>query len=118
MTANNHAMMTQYPTDSSEASLGQIERLDSKVTRRRGRRPSHAEHWTKVTVVLMDRQVVFLDRLIADIRAANGASISRAHLIRALIDALAESNLDLTNSHSEKDLRDVLANRLRRGPST
>jgi hypothetical protein len=30
--------------------------------------------------------------LVADIRAANGASISRAHLIRALIDALAQSD--------------------------
>ena len=67
---------------------------------------------------MMDRQIVFLDRLIADIRAANGASISRAHLIRALIDALAESDLDLTNSHSERDLKNVLTARLRRGSNT
>ncbi len=82
--------------------------------KRRGRRPSHAEHWTKVTVVLMDRQIIFLDRLVADIRAANGASISRANLIRALVDALAQSDIDLTNSRSEKDLRQVLAARLHR----
>jgi hypothetical protein len=85
--------------------------------KRRGRRPSHAERWTKVTVVLMDRQIVFLDRLVANIRAANGASISRAHLIRALIDALAQSDLDLTSSRSERDLAKVLAARLRRGPT-
>jgi hypothetical protein len=82
--------------------------------KRRGRRPSHAEHWTKVTVVLMDRQIIFLDRLVADIRAANGASISRANLIRALVDALAQSDIDLTSSRSEKDLRQVLAARLHR----
>jgi hypothetical protein len=82
--------------------------------RRRGRRPSHAEQWTKVTVVLMDRQIVFLDRLVADIRAANGASISRANLIRALVDALAQSDIDLTSSRSERDLRQVLAARLHR----
>lgn len=86
------------------------------VAKRRGRRPSHTDHWTKVTVVLMDRQVVYLDRLVADIRAANGATISRAHLIRALIDALAESDLDLTSSRSERDLANVLATRLRRRP--
>ena len=84
------------------------------LIKRRGRRPSHAERWTKVTVVLMDRQIVFLDRLVADIRAANGASISRANLIRSLIDALAESDLDLTSSRSETDLIKVLAARLRR----
>ena len=86
--------------------------------KRRGRRPSHTERWTKVTVVLMDRQVVFLDRLIADIRAASDAGISRAHLIRALIDSLAESDLDLTNSRSETDLIKVLTERLRRRPTT
>ena len=84
------------------------------VPKRRGRRPSHAEHWTKVTVVLMDRQIVFLDRLVADIRAANGASISRANLIRALVDALAQSDVDLTSCRSERDLRQVLAARLHR----
>ena len=98
------------------AALAKTERLQSHAVPRRGRRPSHPERWTKVTVVLLDRQVVFLDRLIADIRAANGASISRAHLIRALVDALAESDLDLTSSRSEKDLMRVLTARLRRRP--
>jgi hypothetical protein len=80
--------------------------------RRRGRRPSHAEHWTKVTVVLFSRQVVFLDRLIADIRATSGAAISRAHLIRV---PLADSDLDLTGTRSEADLTAVLTHRLRHG---
>lgn len=99
------------------ATLDPPQPVEADIAKRRGRRPSHAERWTKVTVVLMDRQIVFVDRLVADIRAANGASISRAHLIRALIDALAESDLDLTNSRSEKDLSKVLAGRLRGGPS-
>jgi hypothetical protein len=65
--------------------------------------------------VLFDRQVVFLDRLVADIRASSGAAVSRAHVIRALVDALAESDLDLTSTRSEADLRRLLANRLRPG---
>lgn len=96
------------------AEVAQKEHAGPDIVRRRGRRPSHAERWTKVTVVLMDRQIVFLDRLVADIRATTGASISRAHLIRALVDALAESDLDLTSSRSEKDLTQVLSARLRR----
>src|SRR5918996_969499 len=70
-----------------------VEGTDATRPKKRGRRPSHTEHWTKVTVVLFDRQIVFLDRLGADIRAASGVAISRAHVIRALIDALSESDL-------------------------
>ena len=69
---------------------------------------------TKVTVVLFDRQIVFLDRLGADIRAASGVAISRAHVIRALIDALSESDLDLTGARSEADLKAILTARLGR----
>jgi hypothetical protein len=84
------------------------------LPKKRGRRPSHTEHWTKVTVVLFDRQIVFLDRLGADIRAASGVAISRAHVIRALIDALSASDLDLTGARSEADLKAILTSRLGR----
>src|SRR5689334_11374551 len=84
--------------------------------RKRGRRRSHAEPWTKVTVVLMDSEVLFLDRLAADIRASSGATITRAHLIRALVDALAASDLDLTTSRSQKDLVRAVSERLNRSP--
>jgi hypothetical protein len=87
-------------------------RGDSSVPKKRGRRPSHTEHWTKVTVVLFDRQIVFLDRLGADIRASSGVAISRAHVIRALIDALSASDLDLTGTRSEADLKTILTARL------
>jgi hypothetical protein len=87
---------------------------DTERPKKRGRRPSHTEHWTKVTVVLFDRQIVFLDRLGADIRAASGVAISRAHVIRALIDALSESDLDLTSTRSEADLKAILTARLGR----
>ncbi|MBI4263415.1 MAG: hypothetical protein HY657_03480 [Acidobacteria bacterium] len=89
-------------------------RNDDDRPRKRGRRPSHTEDWTKVTVVLFDRQIVYLDRLAADIRAASGVAISRAHIIRALVDALGESDLDLTGTRSEADLRATLIARLGR----
>ena len=86
----------------------------SELPKKRGRRPSHTEHWTKVTVVLFDRQIVFLDRLNTDIRAKSGVAISRAHVIRALIDALSESDIDLTGTRSESDLKATLTARLGR----
>ena len=82
--------------------------------RRPGRPPVHDEAWTKVTVVLFNRQIVFLDRLAANIRAQSGAAISRAQLIRALLDAVAEADVDLTSSTSEADLKTALLSRLGR----
>ena len=97
-----------------EIFMPRVESSDAETPKKRGRRPSHTEHWTKVTVVLFDRQIVFLDRLGADIRAASGVAISRAHVIRALIDALSESDLDLTGTRSEADLKAILTARLGR----
>lgn len=82
--------------------------------RRPGRPPVHDEAWTKVTVVLFNRQIVFLDRLAANIRAQSGAAISRAQLIRALLDAVADADIDLTSSTSEADLKATLLARLGR----
>ena len=80
--------------------------------RKPGRPPVHDEAWTKVTVVLFNRQIVFLDRLAANIRAQSGAAISRAQLIRALLDAVADADLDLTMSTSETDLKAAILARL------
>ena len=82
--------------------------------RRPGRPPIHEEAWTKVTVVLFNRQIVFLDRLAANIRAQSGAAISRAQLIRALVDATSEADIDLTTAMSEADLKATILARLGR----
>lgn len=82
--------------------------------RRPGRPPVHDEAWTKVTVVLFNRQIVFLDRLAANIRAQSGAAISRAQLIRAVLDAVADSDVDLTSATSEADLKAAMLTRLGR----
>lgn len=87
-------------------------RRRTSVKRRPGRPPVHDEAWTKVTVVLFNRQIVFLDRLAANIRAQSGAAISRAQLIRALLDAVADADLDLTMSTSETELKATILARL------
>src|SRR5437868_2743139 len=82
--------------------------------RKPGRPPVHEEAWTKVTVVLFNRQIVFLDRLAANIRARSGAAISRAQRIPALLDAVADADIDLTAATSEIDLKTTLLARLGR----
>ena len=76
--------------------------------RRPGRPPIHAESWTKVTVVLFDRQIVFLDRLAEHIRATSAAEISRAQLLRSMVDALSEAEVDLTSATSEQELKAII----------
>jgi hypothetical protein len=78
----------------------------------RGRPPVHQETWSKVSVVLFDRQIVHLDRLATDIRGKSGKAINRAEIIRALIDGLIDSGMDVTGSGSEADLRARVARRL------
>lgn len=89
-------------------------RSSAVAVRKPGRPPVHDEAWTKVTVVLFNRQIVFLDRLAANIRAHSGAAISRAQLIRALLDALADADVDLTGARSETDLKATILARLGR----
>jgi hypothetical protein len=79
---------------------------------RPGRPPVHSETWSKVSVVLFDRQIVNLDRLAVDIRGKSGKVLNRAEIIRALIDGLLDSGMDITGSASEADLRARVARRL------
>jgi len=72
----------------------------------------HQESWSKVSVVLFDRQIVHLDRLATDIRGRSGKVLNRAEIIRALIDGLIDSEMDITGSSSEADLRARVARRL------
>lgn len=77
-----------------------------------GRPPVYNEKWTKVTVVLFDRQIAFLDALTESIRIKKDASISRAQLLRALVDALGESGMDLTTCASTSDVKAAVLSRL------
>ena len=78
----------------------------------RGRPPVHQETWSKVSVVLFDRQILHLDQLASDMRTKSGRMLNRAEIIRALIDGLIDSGMDVTASGSEADLRAKVARRL------
>ena len=82
-----------------------------KVKLSRGRPPIHQESWSKVSVVLFDRQIVQLDRLATDIRGKSGKVLNRAEIIRALIDAFIDSGMEI-GAGSEADLRARVARRL------
>jgi len=82
-----------------------------------GRPVTHVEGWARVTIVLLNRQIVYLDRLSADIRARTGAVVKRTEIIRALIDSLAETPIDTTSIEGEDDLRRLLREHAERPPA-
>jgi hypothetical protein len=98
----------------SELEQQEVTPTEVGARRRPGRPPVHDEPWTKVTVVLFDRQIAFLDQLAGNIRSNTGATMSRAQIIRAFVDAIRDAGLDLTGATSEADLRETITARLRR----
>src|SRR3954468_2631986 len=108
------AVRRKSPASRPSEATGEPANGDTPTRRRPGRPPIHDEAWTKVTVVLFNRQIVFLDRLASNIRAQSGAAISRAQLIRALVDAVTDADIDLTSATSEADLKATLLARLGR----
>jgi len=85
-----------------------------RLTRPPGRPAVHGEDWSKVTVVMLNRQVIFLDRLSADIRAATGSIVKRAEIIRTLVDLLTESDVQASEALPGSELKDILRNALAR----
>jgi hypothetical protein len=63
-----------------------------------------------VSVVLFDRQIDQLDRLASHVRK-RGRPMNRAEIIRALIDGLIDSGMDISSA-GEADLRARVARRL------
>src|SRR5437667_4640523 len=78
----------------------------------RGRPRVHRESWAKVSVVLFERQIAHLDRLTTDVRRKSGKTMTRAEIIRALIDGFISSGMDGTAHTSEATLRAHVAQRL------
>jgi hypothetical protein len=77
-----------------------------------GRPVVHGEPWRKVSILLLNRQIVFLDTVAVKILERTGAAVNRAELVRAMIDAVASSNIDLTGATNEESIRNLLLEKL------
>jgi hypothetical protein len=78
-----------------------------------GRPKVHQEAWAKVSVVLFARQVSHLDRLATRARRRGDKGVTRACLIRGVIDGVLRSGFDLASHSSERTIRDDIARRLK-----
>jgi len=68
----------------------------------------------KVTLTLPGRQVTYLDDVRTAIRRETGQVVYRVDFIRAYIDALADSGLDLTGCGTVDELKALLSSKLGR----
>jgi hypothetical protein len=103
----------QKPKSDSVFSSSETSIIEQKEHKSRGRPVEHEEKWTKVTCVLFNSQIAWLDHLAADIRMKTGAALSRAELIRAMIQAIQEKGIDLTEVTSEKRAIETIATHLK-----
>ena len=81
------------------------------MAKREQERPvvAQPDSWAKITVVLLDRHVAYLDRIAVDIRLQFGFAISRAELIRALIEAASRSGIVLSDASNIKEMIAMLS---------
>ncbi len=87
--------------------------------RKRVQAPSvpQGETWSKITVVLLDRHVAYLDRIAVDIRLQRGIAISRAELIRGLIEAASKTGVELSDAAGNPEMVNLLRIAWARGGS-
>jgi hypothetical protein len=71
-----------------------------------------ARRTKKVTLAIAEDQIVRLDRLTIEIRATTGAIITRSEAVRAIIDAIELTELDLSSIKTQNDLHRAILNHL------
>jgi len=80
MATGKKALDIFTPTTGKKADIG------IEVPERVKGRPTAAESYRKVTVTLYDRQIIALDKVALAIRERYGQAVSRAEVIRAILD--------------------------------
>ena len=69
----------------------------------------------KVTLLLSNLHIAWLDEIGIGIRSRTGAVIRRSSLVRAMLKALNQANLDLSLCKSEEEIRETILACLKRG---
>lgn len=76
-------------------------------------RPKQKGDMKKITLTISHDQIIWLDRLATDIRAASRSIIDRGTIVRALISALENSGLNIKNCSKESEIQEIITRKLR-----
>ena len=90
-----------------------VDTMTKSQAQKPGRPKVHLEAWSKVSVVLFARQVIQLDRLARAASTRGHKPMTRACIIRGLIDGLLDSGLDVSLHGSEAELREQVTRQLK-----
>jgi hypothetical protein len=87
------------------------------VERQYGRPVTLTEPWEKITVVMSDRHVGYLDVMSVLIRMRHHKAISRAEIIRALVEFMGRSRIDFTQFASVDNMVEYLIRHFQKIPN-
>ncbi len=99
------------PTEEPKA-LETVQAKSPPLPIKRGRPPA-APDLTKSTITLHLANIVFLDRMCANIRESTRVIIDRGCILRALVTSLQDCKLDLSSCSTEEQLVEVISKRMR-----
>jgi len=89
--------------------------IPEEENRGRGRPKKFDDNKKKTTVSFQLEDIVWLDRLCADILSNTKKVIDRGDIIRACVEALHESRIDLSHVGSPDDVKEMLLRKLKGG---
>lgn len=92
--------------DSITQSTTNPESQESSEDSGRGR-PKVLGETHRTTMTLEKRQVDKLDRICAQIKLNGGQNLSRSNVVRSLLDAFMNAELDFSDTTSEEELRQL-----------
>jgi hypothetical protein len=81
-----------------------------------GRQVVHTEPWTKVMLVMLDRHVAYLDVVSVLIRLRHHRAMSRAEILRGLIEFMERSRIDFSRFATAAEMTEHLATHFRQVP--
>lgn len=107
---------TIYKSQTTETENQTLPPEQENQKKRKGRPREHTEGWTKATVVLLDKHIDWLDQLSVDMRKTTKTSISRAELIRAILQAIIDNKMheEFTDIYSAEQITTKISNKLKR----
>lgn len=102
--------MTKQKT--SHAGPTPLDEQAAPLMRPPGRPTRHSEPTVNVSVTLLHSQDLFLEQLMVDINARTRTRISKSEILRGLIQAVIESEVDLRSSQRESDVSNAIVAKL------
>jgi hypothetical protein len=73
-----------------------------------GRVIVHTEPWSKITMMMEDRHVAYLDLVTLFMRLRHHRPVARAEIIRALVEFMQKSEIDFTQFSTIEDMTESL----------